>query len=230
MDSNLLTSPGTRFLFSFPCHACLFGRKEEAQALGRGVDTPNDSCHNCRLYVPATLDGKLHCLINTSELDEVCLQSLIPFARLVKSSAPQQEKWRKLWILPLTISVSTSSVWIPSELNPWPLPLVPEPGSCPRAAVHPPGYTLTCELCLASEAPATDPVHRLHRRKETQDGKLPLIASHARGCIVLKKSWHPSIFKSITTQNLYHQVHILLRVTLDWPGRTDDSRHPNFIN
>lgn len=63
--------------------------------------------------------------------------------------ATQWEKWRKL--CPPTISVSTSSVWIPSELNPWPFP-------CPRAWVLPSHcrpsswVRLTCELRFASEA------------------------------------------------------------------------------
>lgn len=103
----------------------------------------------------------MHHLINTSELvlragDVFTVSDAV--ACLVGSLAgrPEGKKRRKL-CSPLTISISTSSVWIPSELNPLTFPLVPEHGPCPRAAVHPPGYTLTCELCLASEGPATDP-------------------------------------------------------------------------
>lgn len=87
------------------------------------------------------------------------------FACLAKSlAAVQWEKCRKL-CSPPTIPISTSSAWIPSELNPWPFP-------CPWAWVLPfccrPSSWVHADLWTLPRlwGTATDPVHRLHRRQE----------------------------------------------------------------
>lgn len=76
----------------------------------------------------------------------------------------QQEKCRKLWY-PLTIPISTSSAWIPCELNPWPFPCPWAwvlPSRCRSSSwVHAELWTL-----LRLRGPVTNPAHRLHRRQE----------------------------------------------------------------
>ena len=107
---------------SFFPHAGLFQHTEEAEVLKRSVCTSNYPCRNFLFYGNSHFGWKMHPLINTSELEGYwCVYSL-RCCSCVSSAARQQEKWRKL-CSPLTISIS--SVWIPSELNPWPLPLSP---------------------------------------------------------------------------------------------------------
>lgn len=73
--------------------------------------------------VTAALHGRCIVLLTPpncrSEL-EMCLQCLI--LRLPRGDFGGRKSGGKP-CSPLAISVSTSSVWIPSELNPWPLPL-----------------------------------------------------------------------------------------------------------
>lgn len=75
----------------------------------------------------------------------------------------------------VTVSISTSPAWIPSEPDLVTRPLVPEPDSCPRAAVHPPGYTLTCELSLRLRGLG----YRLQRGEEHKAESFPFNTSRS---------------------------------------------------
>lgn len=44
---------------------------------------------------------------------------------------------------------------------------------CPHATVHPPGYTVTCELWLTSQAGTSKPTHPLNRREEHKTESCP---------------------------------------------------------
>lgn len=70
-------------------------------------------------------------------------------------------------------------LWIPSELNPWPL-------SCPQAWVlalrcRPPSWVqLTCELCFTSEARLPTPLRNFTgEKKKRADRKFPFSTTHA---------------------------------------------------
>lgn len=98
----------------------------------------------------------------------------------------QQEQWRKLSSL-LTISISTSPVWIPSEPNPWPFPL--SPSLAPALTLPSILLGTRWPVNFASPLrPSYRPCTLTSEEKRTQDGKLPLITSHAPGvyCIVEK--------------------------------------------
>lgn len=100
----------------------------------------------------------------------------------------------------VTVSISTSPAWIPSEPDLVTRPLVPAPDSCPRAAVRPPGYTLTCELSLRLQGLG----YQLQRRTNTRKKSFPFNTSQSlRGAgdvggeWFLESSWHRPHSKSV---------------------------------
>lgn len=114
----------------------------------------------------------------------------------------------------VTVSISTSPAWIPCEPDPVTRPLVPEPDSCPRAAVRPPGYTLTCELSPRLRGLG----YRLQREKEHKAESFPSSSSQSpRG---MNGLWNKAdtipiqkvssaVFKVITSGS-WQEVHIFL--------------------
>lgn len=94
----------------------------------------------------------------------------------------QQEKWRKLSSA-LTISISTSLVWIPSEPNPWPFPLSPSlaPALMPPSIL--PGTRWPVNFASPLR-PGYRPCQLTSEEKRTQDAKLPLITGHPPGGVL----------------------------------------------
>lgn len=133
----------------------------------------------------------------------------------------------------VTVSISTSPAWIPSEPDPVTRPLVPEPDSCPRAAVRPPGYTLTCDLSPRVRGLG----YRLQREKEHKAESFPSNTSQSpRGMDGL---WNKAdtmsiqkvssaVFKVITSGS-WQEVHIFLSTALGGKKDKKDAYIPNLL-
>lgn len=162
--------------------------------------------------VTATLEGR--CIILLTPLNKcsefpMCLQSdsVIPPCGVFN----QQEKAEEALFSPDNIYFNilcVDSIWT----QPLTLSLVPKPGSCPCAAVHPPGYMLTCELLPRLWGPATDPAHWLHRRKEHKTESCPSSLVTPGGVLYFeqqKPASDPNLKASavvfwVITHKLYH--------------------------
>ena len=174
----------------------------------------------------------LYHLFNTFELemlrdgDAVCCVWLC-VSRSLLSWRARQEESGKLKRPPPPDNICFNILWVDSIwTQPLTLPLSPSLGPVLRAAVRPPGYKLTCDLCPRLWGPrlATPPAHtHFTGEKRTQDAKLPLITSHARGCTV---SWKADTgqFKSVRYCSLSYYLWIWRNtswirapVTADWP-------------
>lgn len=196
-----------------------------AKVLKCCVYTSTSGCNN-------NLPRQMYHLINTSDLElEMCLQSVpqrLPFG--VSSSRNTGGSS----VLPRQYLFQHPPVWISCEPNPWPFPL-----SLSLA----PALTLPSTLLgtrwpvnFASPLrPGYRPCALTSREKRTQDGKLPLIASHAWGvyCIVERadtSQW--SQFRSLSccalSYFLWNVSLIEHFASLDWPQWKDDSI-PNFL-
>lgn len=140
------------------------------------------SSHQIR---PVTTSTCTECHFAWQKLSS-CVYGLCLWACLVEFFF-QQEKWWKLSSV-LTISISTSPVWIPSEPNPWPFPL--SPSLAPALMLLSILLGTRWPVNFASPLrPGYRPCTLTSEEKRTEDPKLPLITGHLpRGvyCIVEK--------------------------------------------